>query len=195
MQMVQDTVYKDKWAGVSSKDASADFAAGAVSATLSSTGSLVGVLKTAKFDVGVGFLPGGSADTANVCPTGGAGLGIPKNNTKEQQLAAATFLKFITSPENTADFSAATGYMPVRESADMTTVLAKIPQIKTAIDQLKSTRQQDYARAFLPGADQEMAKAASKILTQQGDVKTALSELQKTLEGIYSNDVKPRIPA
>lgn len=195
MQMVQDTVYKDKWAGVSSKDASADLSAGAVSATMSSTGSLVGVLKAAKFNVGVGFLPGGSVNTTNVCPTGGAGLGIPKNNTKEQQLAAATFLKFLTSPENTAAFSAATGYMPVRESADMSAVLAKHPQIKTAIDQLSVTRQQDYARVFLPGADQEMAKAAGKILTQQGDVKSALSELQKTLQGIYDNDVKPHLSA
>ncbi|OMH23190.1 ABC transporter substrate-binding protein [Tersicoccus phoenicis] len=195
MQMVQDTVYKDKWAGVSSKDASADLSAGAVSATMSSTGSLVGVLKAATFDVGVGFLPGGSVNATNVCPTGGAGLGIPKNNTKEQQLAAATFLKFLTSPESTAAFSAATGYMPVRESADMSAVLAKTPQIRTALDQLAVTRQQDYARVFLPGADQEMAKAAGKILTQQGDVTAALGDLQKTLQGIYDTDVKPRLNA
>jgi sn-glycerol 3-phosphate transport system substrate-binding protein len=128
-----------------------------------------------------------------VCPTGGAGLGIPSGVSKEVQLAAATFLKFMTEPENTAQFSAATGYMPTRISADMTAVLAKTPQIKTAMDQLAVTRVQDNARAFLPGADQEMAKAAAKILTQQGDVKATMTELKATLEGIYTKDVKPKL--
>lgn len=193
MQWVQDTVYKHKWAGVSSNDASADLSSGAVSATLSSTGSLVGVLKAAKFDVGVGFLPGGPAAKTDVCPTGGAGLGIPKNNTKEQQLAAATFLKFMTEPENTAAFSEATGYMPVRESSDMAAVLARTPQIKTAIDQLEVTRTQDFARVFLPGADQEMAKTAARILTEKHDVETSMKDLKRVLEGIYNNDVKPNL--
>ena len=158
----QDSVYKDGWAGVSSKESADDFAAGITSATMSSTGSLIGVLKSAKFNVGVGFLPGGPKSDSGVCPTGGAGLGIPSGVTKEEQLAAATFLKFMTEPENTAAFSAATGYMPTRTSADMTAVLAKTPQIKTAMDQLAVTRVQDNARVFLPGADQEMAKAAAQ---------------------------------
>ncbi|HEU4668049.1 MAG TPA: ABC transporter substrate-binding protein [Arthrobacter sp.] len=195
LQAAQDSVYKDGWAGVSSKESADDFAAGLASATLSSTGSLIGILKSAKFNVGVGFLPGGSKEQTGVCPTGGAGLGIPSGVSKEQQLAAAMFLQFMTEPENTAAFSAATGYMPTRKSADMTAVLAKTPQIKTAMDQLAVTRVQDNARAFLPGADQEMAKAAAKILTQQGDVKATMTELKATLEGIYTKDVKPKLKA
>ncbi len=77
----------------------------------------------------------------------------------------------------------------------MTAVLAKTPQIKIAMDQLAVTRVQDNARAFLPGADQEMAKAAAKILTQQGDVKATMTELKATLEGIYTKDVKPKLKA
>ena len=193
LQFAQDSVYKDGWAGVSSKDSADDFAAGIASATLSSTGSLVDVLQNAKFNVGVGFLPGGSASQNPVCPTGGAGLGIPAGVPKDQQLAAATFLKFVTEPENTAHFSAATGYMPTRKSADMTSALAKTPQIKIAMDQLAVTRKQDNARVFLPGADQEMAKAAAAILTQKADVKSSLTTLKGTLEGIYTKDVKPKI--
>ncbi|MFF1828848.1 ABC transporter substrate-binding protein [Paenarthrobacter sp. NPDC058040] len=195
LQWAQDSIYKDGWAGVSSKEAADDFAAGIASATISSTGSLLGVLKAAKFNVGVGFLPGGPEVATGVCPTGGAGLGIPSGISKEEQLAAATFLKFMTEPENTAAFSAATGYMPTRLSADMSAVLAATPQIKTAMDQLAVTRVQDNARVFLPGADQEMAKAAAKILTQQGDVKAIMTELKKTLEGIYTKDVKPKLKA
>jgi sn-glycerol 3-phosphate transport system substrate-binding protein len=193
LQFAQDAVYTDGWAGVSSKDSADDFAAGLASATLSSTGSLVGVLKNAKFEVGVGFLPGGPASESPVCPTGGAGLGIPAGVPKEQQLAAATFLKFISEPENTALFSAATGYMPTRKSADMSAVLAKTPQIKTAMDQLAVTRKQDNTRVFLPGADQEIAKAAAAILTQKADVKASLGSLKGKLEDIYTRDVKPKL--
>ncbi|MFJ5954745.1 ABC transporter substrate-binding protein [Paenarthrobacter sp. NPDC092416] len=195
LQWAQDSIYKDGWAGVSSKEAADDFAAGITSSTISSTGSLLGVLKAAKFNVGVGFLPGGPEAPSGVCPTGGAGLGIPSGISKEEQLAAATFLKFMTEPENTAAFSAATGYMPTRLSADMSAVLAATPQIKTAMDQLAVTKVQDNARVFLPGADQEMAKAAAKILTQQGDVQATMIELKKTLEGIYTKDVKPKLKA
>lgn len=195
LQWAQDSIYKDGWAGVSSKEAADDFAAGITSSTISSTGSLLGVLKAAKFNVGVGFLPGGPEAPSGVCPTGGAGLGIPSGISKEEQLAAATFLKFMTEPENTAAFSAATGYMPTRLSADMSAVLAATPQIKTAMDQLAATKVQDNARVFLPGADQEMAKSAAKILTQQGDVQATMNELKKTLEGIYTKDVKPKLTA
>lgn len=195
LQWAQDSIYKHNWAGVSSKEAADDFSAGLTSSTISSTGSLLGVLKSATFNVGVGFLPGGPKVSSGVCPTGGAGLGIPSGITKEEQLAAGTFLKFMTEPENTAAFSAATGYMPTRTSADMATVLAQTPQIKTAMDQLAVTKVQDRARVFLPGADQEMAKAAAKILTQQGDVKATMTELKKTLEGIYTKDVKPKLKA
>lgn len=195
LQWAQDSIYKHAWAGVSSKEAADDFSAGLTSSTISSTGSLLGVLKSATFNVGVGFLPGGPKAKSGVCPTGGAGLGIPSGISKEEQLAAGTFLKFMTEPENTAAFSAATGYMPTRTSADMTAVLARTPQIKTAMDQLAVTKVQDRARVFLPGADQEMAKAAAKILTQEGDVKATMTELKATLEGIYNKDVKPKLKA
>ena len=193
LQWAQDSIYKNGWASVSSKEAADDFSAGLTSSTISSTGSLLGVLKSAPFNVGVGFLPGGPKAETNVCPTGGAGLGIPSGISKEEQLAAGTFLKFMTEPENSAAFSAATGYMPTRESADMKAVLAQTPQIQTAVDQLAVTRVQDNARVFLPGADQELAKAAAAILTQQADVKATMASLKKTLEGIYEKDVKPKL--
>ncbi len=193
LQFTQDSVYKHKWAGVSAKDASADFAAGAAASFVGSTGSLVGVLKAAKFDVGVGFLPGGSQATDMVCPTGGAGLGIPKAITPEQQLAAAKFLAFLGLPENTAAFAAATGYMPVRKSSDMSAVYAKTPQAKIAVDQLSHTRSQDYARVFLPGGDREIGIASSDILTQQAKITDRLAKLKSTLTDIYTTDVKPKL--
>jgi sn-glycerol 3-phosphate transport system substrate-binding protein len=178
---------------VASSDSVNDLTAGAASATIASTGSLVGILKAATFEVGAGPLPGGPEETSPVCPTGGAGVGIPKDIAPENQLAAATFIKFLTSPENTLKFAAATGYMPVRKSADPSTLIAKAPQAKVAIDQLAVTRNQDWARVFLPGADQEMANACAEILTKNGDVQAQMTKLKSTLEGIYNTQVKPNL--
>ena len=195
LQYVQDSVYKGRWAGVANTSATDDLAAGACSATLGSTGSLVGIQKAVagKFEVGVGFLPGGPASQSPVCPTGGAGVGIPKGIKPENQLAAAKFIGFLTNPESTVAFSQATGYMPVRKSADTSSLLAANPLIGTAIKQLDVTRTQDYARVFLPGADQEMAKSVAKLVTQRADVKQTMTALRATLEQIYTTQVKPHL--
>jgi sn-glycerol 3-phosphate transport system substrate-binding protein len=193
IQFLQDSVYKDKWAGVASKDQATDLSAGAVSSTIASTGSLVGILKAANFEVGTGPLPGGPKVAKPVCPTGGAGVGIPAGIAKENQLAAANFIKFLTSPENTVTFSKATGYLPVRKSANVDSIVSAVPQAKAAIDQLAVTRSQDWARVFLPGADQEMANTCANILTSQADVKSELDKLASTLNTIYTRDVKPNI--
>jgi len=193
IQWLQDSVYANGWAGVASNDSVNDLTAGAASATIASTGSLVGILKAATFEVGAGFLPGGPVETSPVCPTGGAGLGIPKDVPAENQLAAATFAKFLTSPENAITFSSATGYLPIRKSADIAPLVSAAPQAQVAIDQLDVTRGQDYARVFLPGADQEMAKTCANILTQQADVQSELTALKGTLETIYTRDVEPNI--
>ncbi|MDQ6753253.1 MAG: ABC transporter substrate-binding protein [Actinomycetota bacterium] len=198
LQWVQDTIVKDAWAGVSSKDAVSDMTAGAVSATVSSTGDLVGTIKAAKaknMSIGVGFLPGGPVSSSPVCPTGGAGLVIAKKTSPERQLAAAKFISFMTNAASTAKFSEATGYMPVRTTADMSSVLARTPEIQVALDQLKVTKSQDYARVFLPGADQEMAKSAAKFMNEKADVKATMTALKATLEGIYTRDVKPKLKA
>ena len=195
IQFLQDSVYTGKWAGVSSKSATDDLIAEATSAALGSTGSLVGVLDGAKgkFEVGVGFLPGGPTSASPVCPTGGAGVGIPKGIEPARQLAAATFVKFLTSPEMTVKFAAATGYLPVREDADIAALTAASPLAKTAIDQLAVVRKQDNARVFIPGADQEIAAAMAKVLTAQAGVKDSLTALQTKLQSLYDSQVKSKI--
>ena len=120
-------------------------------------------------------------------------MGIPKKIAKENQLAAAKFIGFLTNPENTVKFAAATGYMPVRTSADTSSLLAKNPLAGEAIKQLDATRPQDYARAFLPGADQEIAKAVAEIVTQDADVSASMTKLKGVLEGIYASQVKGKI--
>jgi sn-glycerol 3-phosphate transport system substrate-binding protein len=193
ISFLQDWVYKDKVAGVAGVDQIQDFAAGVASATVGSTGDLITAITSAKFDVGVAPLPAGPVESERICPTGGSGVGIPKDISPERQLAAGTFIKFLTQPEQAIKFSEATGYVPIRKSADPAAIVKKTPQAQVAIDQLPNTRSQDYARVFLPGGDLEMANHMASILTENKDVQTELDSLKTALEKIYTDQVEPLV--
>ncbi|SEF01597.1 carbohydrate ABC transporter substrate-binding protein, CUT1 family [Arthrobacter alpinus] len=190
---LQTIVYENKSAAVTAKDQVADFGAGLTGCTIGSTGSLSGLLEASKFEVGTGFLPEGAQGAA--CPTGGTGLAIPAGKTPEQQLAAATFLKFLTNAENTAYFSSNTGYMPVRTSAlegeTMKAVYAKTPQFRTAVDQLAGTRVQDWGRVFVPNGDKDLTTALEKIMLQKGDPAEAFATAASSITKSYEENVKP----
>jgi sn-glycerol 3-phosphate transport system substrate-binding protein len=183
----------DGWATVTSGDPTTPFAAGAVGQVIASTGSLRGIIEASKFDVGVGFLPGGPVEVTKVVPTGGAGLAIAAKAPPERQLAAARFIAFMTNAANTATFSAATGYLPVQSSADMSAVYAKTPQFKTAVDQLSRARSQDYARVFVPGGDRAISGTIQAVLTTPVDIGSALDALRDKLEKFYRRDVESRL--
>lgn len=176
-------------------DMAMEFSTGRAAATVLSTGDLSGITENAKFDLGTAFLPNPNGDGA--CPTGGAGLAIPAGIDKNRQIAAIKFIDFVTNDQNTAYWSQNVGYMPVRKTAmeldEQKKFMEENPNFKTAIEQLPDTRPQDYARVFLPGADQEIGGAFEKIVTNRDDVKKTLTDLEKTLQSIYDNQVKPVI--
>jgi sn-glycerol 3-phosphate transport system substrate-binding protein len=169
----------------------ADFSAGVTACTMASTGSLRGILQQAQFEVGTGFLPQGPAGPG--CPTGGTGVAIASGKSPEQQLAAGMFLKFLTEPAQTAHFSAGTGYMPVRTSAvdspDMAAVFAETPQARTAVDQLTTTRVQDWARAFVPSGDQYLTTAIERIILQNENPATAFAAAAAEINTSYEQNV------
>lgn len=171
-----------------------DFGAGTFPATLSSTGSLSGILASANFEVGTAFLPDGPQGSG--VPTGGTGIGIPAKSTPERQLAAATFLSFITEPDNTALFSSATGYIPVRtsavESETVQQLLTEKPQFRTAIDQLEQkSRSQDWVRVFVPQGDKILTEGLEQILINDTPAQEAFSAIAPQLEQAYEENVKP----
>lgn len=190
---VQSMIYDKKSAAVAATDQVADFGAGVTSSMMGSTGNLKGILAAAKFKVGTGFLPEGK--TGPACPTGGTGLAISSGKSPEQQLAAGMFLKFITNTENTSYFSSNTGYMPVRTSAvegpTMKAVYAKTPQFRTAVDQLATTRSQDWARVFVPNADKDLTTALEKIMLQNADPAGAFAIAATSITKSYEDNVKP----
>ncbi len=172
-----------------------DFASGLCAATTLSTGSLAGVMEEADFEVGTAFLPNPTGEGA--CPTGGAGLGIPAGIPRERQIEALKFIDFITNTKNTGYWSQNVGYMPVRTDApkdpDQKKFMEENPNFATAIEQLPDTRPQDYVRIFLPNGDKEIGGALETIITNGADVKKTMDDLQKKLQSVYDNQVKPII--
>ena len=103
-----------------------------------STGNLTTVKKNAEFDFGVAMLP---ANKRRGTPTGGGNFYIFKKTTPAERVAAMKLIKFMTSPERSAEWSMKTGYMGVSPAAYQTQQLQEyvkgFPYAAVARDQLK----------------------------------------------------------
>lgn len=117
-----------------------DFLVGKTAIMWTTTGNLTNIRKNAKFDFGVAPMPKATADGHGGSPTGGGNFYIFKDATPEQQQAAFKFAKWMTNPENAAQWSIDTGYVavtkPAWETAKMKDYAQKVPQALVARDQL-----------------------------------------------------------
>ncbi|KZM68053.1 ABC transporter substrate-binding protein [Nocardia terpenica] len=174
-----------------------DFGTGVLASAITSTGDLKGINANAagKLTYGTDFLPHPHGPG---CTTGGAGLAIPARISDERKVNALKFVDFITNPANTAYFTQATGYIPVRKSAQQdpseVAFLAKNPNFKTALDQLPLTKSQDYGRVFLPGGDLIIGTGLEQIGLQNKDVKSVFAQVGNQLRGIYTRQIAPKLP-
>ena len=87
-----------------------------------STGNLTAVKNNASFDFGVAELP---ANVRKGSPTGGGNFYVFKDTSAEERAAALKLIEFMTSPEQAAAWSIATGYMGVSPAAYETQALKK----------------------------------------------------------------------
>lgn len=181
---------EEGWAAVASTAPQTDFAAGANSSVIASTGALNSTIEAAGFEIGVGFLPVGPSGDEKVVPTGGAGLAVASKSTPEQQLAAAMFVSYITNAENTAAFSGATGYLPVTKGADMSAKYAEQPLFEVAVDQLERARVQDFGRVLLPGGDIALSRGLSEVLVQKTDPAATMQKVADEMQSLYDRDLK-----
>ena len=146
-----------------------------------STGNLTAVKKKAKFDFGVAMLP---ASKSRGTPTGGGNFYIFKKTTPAERKAAMRLIKFMTSPERSAEWSIKTGYIGISAAAYETPALKKYVagfHRQVARDQLKyataelSTYQTGRVRKFLDDAIQA-------ALTGKKSPEKALMEAQAQAE-------------
>jgi len=126
-----------------------------------STGNLTSVKDNATFDFGVAMLP---AAKRRGTPTGGGNFYIFKKSSPEEQRAAMQLIRFMTSPERSAQWSVKTGYLGVSPAAYETETLKNyvkdFPYAAVARDQLEfataelSTHQTGRIRKALDDAIQ-----------------------------------------
>lgn len=149
-----------------------------------STGNLTAVKNNAKFDFGVAMLPK-NKDYGS--PTGGGNFYLFKKASDEERTASLKLIRYMTSPEQAAKWSIATGYMGVSpaayDTAELTDYVKTFPPAAVARDQLKyataelSTHQAGKVRKLLDDAIQA-------TLTGQKSAKDALNSAQKQAERV-----------
>ncbi|MFZ3250041.1 MAG: ABC transporter substrate-binding protein [Pseudolabrys sp.] len=132
-----------------------DFFEGKTAVMWTTTGNLTNVKKNAAFPFGVAMLP---AHQGRGSPTGGGNFYFFNKMTNEKRAAAFKFVKWMTTPERTADWGIATGYIAVRPDAWETPAMKKyvedFPSAAVARDQLK------YAVAELSTHDNQRVTKA-----------------------------------
>lgn len=156
---------------------------GDVGMTLDSSGTLgtiIDVLASGQYadtEPDVGPMPGREDDGGVL--VGGTGLYISADD-PAKQAAAWQFASFLTSPESQATWAAATGFIPVRESAtelpELTQRWTEIPGFKVAYDQIAG------------GVENEAT--AGPAIGDYRSVRTALEEAENKmfLEGLSPED-------
>jgi len=168
-------------------DTPTDFWSGKAAMIYHTTGSLTNILKNAKFDVGVGFLPAGKKGYG--APTGGGNLYILKSSPADKQAAAWRWIQFLTSAQTQADWTVATGYIAARQSAWETDTLKKLvadrPQYAVARDQLQYAGKELTAHR---GADIQkiFGLAVQSVITGDKQAQQALDDAQKAADDMLA---------
>jgi sn-glycerol 3-phosphate transport system substrate-binding protein len=144
----------------------------------STTGRLLSHVNGAKangIEVATSFLPAGKAGYGT--PTGGANVAVLASAPKNKQRAAMKFIQWLSSPENAADFSKTTGYVPVNKAgtAAMADTIKAVPQYQAAIDQLQYAVPRPQHPAYAEMQEQIM-KALQMAVLKEKPVKDALDE-------------------
>ena len=73
----------------------------------------------------------------------------------------------------------------------MQAVYAKAPQFRTAVDQLATTRVQDWARSFVPSGDQHLTTALEKIMLQDTPAADAFAAAADAIAKSFEQNVEP----
>lgn len=121
----------------------------------------------------------------------GASLFVTKDVSSEAQYAAYEFIKFATNTENTAKFATSTGYLPVRKSAQDSTIVQEVLADSNSLygkiyDVAKESLNFAY---FTPAVNNAQSartvadeKYASYVTGTSDDVNAMLEEMKSQVE-------------
>ncbi|SLN54098.1 sn-glycerol-3-phosphate-binding periplasmic protein UgpB precursor [Roseovarius litorisediminis] len=151
-----------------------------------STGNLTAVKKNASFDFGVAMLPGNERLGS---PTGGGNFYLFKDTTDEEKEAAMKLIQFMTSPEQAAAWSIATGYMGVSPAAYETEALksytAEFPPALVARNQLEHAVA-EFSTFETARVRDGLNNAIQSALTGAKSAQDALSEAQASAKRLLA---------
>jgi sn-glycerol 3-phosphate transport system substrate-binding protein len=164
-----------------------NFAAGKTAMIVHTTGSLAGILKTAKFKVGVMALPGRTPGTLSSV-TGGGNVYLTAGQSAAERKAAFAFAQYLLDPVRVAIFSQATGYIPNRTAATATAEykswIKDVPQAADAVAALASA-QAELATQNLNGVktifNKYLQAAFNRTQSPADAMKAAQAESDKVL--------------
>ena len=155
-----------------------------------STGSLVNIVTTSKFKVGVGYMP---AAKRRQVPIGGSVLSIMSASPKDKQAAAWKFIKYMTNTESNVYFVQKSGYMPIStsavNSAEMKDFMVKNPEFKVAVDQLQFVRAQASIIA-VPEATEIFRQLVEQLTVGKVEPAKAMKDATAALTKAYNETFK-----
>jgi len=173
--------------GITWGDTPKAFVEGNAATIWTSTGNLAFVNDNAEFDWGVGFLPGGKGPGA---PVGGGNFYIFKGISDEEQAAALEFIKFMTSPENAAKWSIATGYVAPRADTWETPVMKEyaenLPQALVARDQIQHANR-EFATFQRGKVTQYLVEAIESTLSKEANAAEAIAAAQTKADAVLDD--------
>lgn len=173
--------------GISWGDTPKAFLEGQTASMWTSTGNLAFVEENATFDWGVGFLPGGDGPGA---PIGGGNFYVFEDTTEEEREAALDFIKFMTSPENAAKWSIATGYVAPRpdawETPEMKAYAERLPQALVALEQLQYA-EREFATFQRAKVTQNLVDAIESVVTGNALPEEALRKAQEGADSVLDD--------
>lgn len=174
-------IHDDQMAYLAS-DMNGDFASGVTASIFNSTGALTSLLDSVEFEIGAAFLP---EQKDPGVPTGGSGLAVMRNATRSRKQAAWQVIRYLAE-HGAADWSMATGYLPVTASAIDSPKIkkrnAKTPAYQVAQDQLSRARTPDVMRRYVNETIAEMQIAIQKVYAANADPGDVLRETVKVLK-------------
>lgn len=173
--------------GISWGDTPKAFLEGQAASIWTSTGNLAFINENAEFDWGVGFLPGGDGPGA---PVGGGNFYIFSDTTDEEREAALDFVRFMTSAENAARWSIATGYVAPRgdawETPEMKEYVAALPQALVALEQLPYA-DREFATFQRSKVTQYLVDAIESVVTGGAEPAAAMAEAQEKADAVLAD--------
>ncbi len=142
-------------------------------ATSAAMRSVFGVLESGQFPdvtVGVGPMPGVTAEGGGGVEVGGAALFVVNRSSEVEQEAARIFAQWLNEPAQQAEWHVGSGYIPIRKSAaEMPAVRdlwSELPHFRIAYDQLLAGELNVASAGSVIGPYEAVREAILKAMEQ-----------------------------